>query len=328
MSVKTYDNLKIKRNSLSDLINSKQYIIPLAILIIMIVVLSIANNEFLQVSTFSNLFQSVAPVGIVAIGAMCVIITGGIDFTSGHGLAVAGVTAGVLYTKSGFSLPVLIITGIFIGTVIGVINGLTITKLKISPFIATLAMFSVLQGLSLWVSQGQRLLINDPLALWLGQGKIYGYLPVSFILFIIMCILSHILLTRTKFGIYTYAIGGNERSLIYSGVNVELYKILIYTFAGLCTGLGSVVTISRVALISPNISGSILMDAIASTIIGGTSISGGKGTIVGTFIGVLIMGLITMTLTFLNVDNLLREAVKGLIIILALLLNTFANKRA
>lgn len=302
----------------------KHDIIPLFVLIAMIIVLSFANKNFMQISTFTNLFQSVAPMGIVAIGAMFVIITAGIDFTSGFGLAVAGVSAGVLYSNTNHNLIVLLFTGILIGTIIGLINGLIITKLKISPFIATLAMMSVLQGMSLLISQGQRLLINDPKALWVGQGKI-GFMPVSFIVFIIMCMISHILLTKTKFGIYVYAMGGNEQSLTYTGVNVTLYKTLVYVFAGFCTGLGSLITISRIALITPNISGSILLDAIASAIIGGTKISGGKGRIFGTFIGVLIMGLIGMTLTYLNIDNLLRDVVKGGIIIVALLLNTLSN---
>lgn len=301
---------------------------PLYILVGMIVVLSVMNGEFLKMATFKNLFHSVAAVGIVAIGAMMVIITGGIDFTTGYGVAVAGVSAGVLYIQSDFNLAVLIITGIAVGVAVGMINGLIITKLKVPPFIATLAMMSVLQGLSLLISQGKRLLIDDPAALFIGQGELFGVVPVSFIVFILICIVGYILLWRTKFGIYVFTMGGNEEAAVYAGVNVKKYKLLVYVFAGFCVGVASVVTMSRVALITPNISGSILMDAIASAIIGGTSVSGGKGTILGTVLGVLIMGLISTLMTYLNVDTLLRDVVKGGIIIVALFFDSFANKAA
>jgi ribose/xylose/arabinose/galactoside ABC-type transport system permease subunit len=302
--------------------------VPAAIFFTLVAILSFANDQFLQIATFRNLFQSVAPVGIVAIGAMCVIITGGIDFTAGYGLATAGVAAGVLYVKTGYSLAVLIVAGIVIGILVGYSNGIIITKLKVSPFITTLAMMSVLQGMTLLISSGQRLLINDPAALWLGQGMIFGSLPVSFVLFLVISFIGSILLNKTKFGVYVYAMGGNEDSAVYAGVNINKYKIMVYAFAGFCTGVASVVTISRVALISPNISGSILMDGIASTIIGGTSVSGGKGTVTGTILGVLIMGLISTLLTYLNVDSLLRDVVKGGIIITALLIDVVVNKAA
>lgn len=306
-------------------VSRRQEFIPMLVLLILIIILSIANSNFLQISTFTNLFQSVAPMGIVALGAMFVIITSGIDFTSGFGLAVAGVSAGVLYAKTDYNLAVLILTGLVIGILIGLVNGTIITKFKVSPFITTLAMMSVLQGLSLLISQGQRLLINDPKALWLGQGRI-GFIPVSFLILLIFAVIAHLLLTKTKFGVYVFSMGGNEQALTYSGVNVDIYKIMVYTLAGFFTGLGSVITISRIALITPNISGTILLDAIASTIIGGTKISGGKGSVFGTIIGVLIMGLITMALTYLNVDNLLRDAVKGGIIVTALFLNYMTYK--
>ena len=127
-------------------------------------------------------------------------------------------------------------------------------------------------------------------------------------------------------GVYVYAMGGNENAAVYAGVNIRWYKFLVYVFAGLCTGIGAVVTCSRVAVVSSSISGDVLMDGIASAVIGGTSVSGGKGTISGTIAGVLIMGLITTSLTYLNVDTLLRDVVKGLIIIAALLIDTVANR--
>lgn len=303
-----------------------QRVVPFAILILMIIVLSIANENFLQLSTFRNLFQSVAATGIIAVGASFVLITGGIDFTTGYGLSTAAVSAGALYIASGRNALILVLVGISAGIIIGVINGLLVSRLNMPPFIATLAMMSVLQGMALIISEGRQIMIMEKSTLYIGQGVLFGWLPVSFIIFLAVCLLGYIILNRTRMGVYVYAMGGNENAAVYAGVNIRWYKFLVYVFAGLCTGIGAVVTCSRVAVVSSSISGDVLMDGIASAVIGGTSVSGGKGTISGTIAGVLIMGLITTSLTYLNVDTLLRDVVKGLIIIAALLIDTVANR--
>ena len=303
-----------------------QKAVPFIILLVLIVALSIFNKYFLQLSTFQNLFQSQAATGIVALGAMCVIITGGIDFTAGYGLATASVTAGVLYVQSNNNVAVLLVVGIVVGVVIGLCNGLLITRLKLPPFIATFAMMSVLQGMALLISEGRQYLITDKAALWIGQGYIFGIVPVPFVVFVLMCVATHLLLNRTKMGVYIYTMGGNEDAAVYAGVKVRRYKLLVYVFAGFCTGVASLITTARIALISASVAGDILMDAISSAVIGGTSVSGGKGTAIGTFAGVLIMGLINSALTYLNVDTLLRDVVKGAVIVLALLLDSAMNR--
>ena len=303
-----------------------QKAVPYITLLVLVVILSLYNEHFLQLSTFQNLLQSQAATGIVAIGAMCVIITGGIDFTTGYGLATASVTAGVLYVRSGNNAAVLLLAGVAVGLVFGLCNGLLITKWKLPPFIATFAMMSVLQGMALLISEGRQYLITDKAALWVGQGYIFGVIPVPFVIFLAMCAAGYLLLNRTKMGVYIYAMGGNEEAAVYAGVKVNRYKLLVYVFAGFCTGVASVITTTRIALISASVSGDILMDAISAVVIGGTSVSGGKGAISGTIAGVLIMGLISAALTYLNVDTLLRNVVKGVVIILALLLDFAMNK--
>ena len=212
------------------------------------------------------------------------------------------------------------------GLLIGLCSGLLITKLKLPPFIATFAMMSVLQGLALLISEGRQYLITDKAALWVGQGYLFGIVPVPFVIFLLICGAGYLLLNRTKMGVYIYAMGGNEEAAVYAGVQVNRYKLLVYVFAGFCTGVASVITTTRIALISASVSGDILMDAISAVVIGGTSVSGGKGTVSGTIAGVLIMGLISAALTYLNVDTLLRNVVKGVVIILALLLDFAMNK--
>lgn len=170
------------------------------------------------------------------------------------------------------------------------------------------------------------MILTDPAAKWIGQAVVFNVLPVSFVLFLLVCAFAWLMLNKSKMGIYIYAMGGNENAAKVAGVNVEKYKRLLYLFAGTCTGIAAVVSASRVAYISTNVSTDILMDAVSSAIIGGTSSAGGKGTVGGTILGVLIMGLVTTLLTFLNVDALLRDVVKGGVIIAALLIDTVINK--
>lgn len=319
-------SLENKKDTKKGFISAPQRVVPFIILALLIIVLSISSPKFLQMSTFRNLFQSVAATGIVAVGAMFVLITGGIDFTAGFGLATAAVTAGAVYVYFGRNVWALLITGIVAGTFIGAVNGIIISKLKVPPFITTLAMMSVLQGISLFISEGRQILIKEQATLFIGQGVLFGWFPFAFVIFLAVCLIGALILNRTKMGVYVYAMGGNENAAVYAGVNVAHYKFLVYVFAGFCTGVASVVSCSRVALVSSSISSDILMDAISSAVIGGTSSSGGKGTITGTIAGTLIMGLISTALTYLNVDMLLRDVVKGLVIIAALMIDAAVNR--
>lgn len=303
-----------------------QRAVPYIILALLAIVLSVSNSNFLQISTFRNLFQSVSATGIVAVGAMLVLITGGIDFTTQYGLSVAAVSVGSLYVYFGQNVWALVITGILVGGLIGVVNGFIISKFHMPPFIVTLAMMSILQGLALMISEGKQILIKEPETLFIGQGVLFGWLPIPFIIFLVVSFVGYIILNRTKMGVYIYTMGGNENAAIYAGVNVDFYKFLVYVFAGFCTGIAAVVTCSRVAMVSSSLASDILMDGISSAVIGGTSSSGGKGTVGGMIAGVLIMGLITTALTYLNVDTLLRDVVKGVVIIAALLIDSIVNK--
>jgi ribose/xylose/arabinose/galactoside ABC-type transport system permease subunit len=272
-----------------------------------------------------NIMYQVSAVGIVALGAMFVILTAGIDFTAGVGVALAGVGAGIVFGKT-HSVLAMILVALAIGIVIGIANGLIITKLKIQPFIATLAMMSVIQGFIYIVSEGKIVFLRSPIIDFIGKGNIAG-IPTPFVIFIIVCLISHIILNKTKIGRYAFAMGGNEEGARLAGVDLNKYKLYIYTLAGVCTGIGAIIMISRISMVAPNIGGSLLLDAIASTIIGGTSISGGKATVQGTFIGVLIMGAISNALNIINVPSVMQDVVKGLIIIVALYFDVIVVNR-
>jgi inositol transport system permease protein len=302
----------------------RQKIVPLAVIIVLVVVLSISNEEFLKLSTASILFARVAATGIVSLGAMCAVISGGIDFTAEYCLVTAAVAGGVVYANTG-SMWLFMLVCIVIGLTVGLINGTVISRLKMPPFIATLAMWMCLQGAMNLINKGA-VHLESPFLTWLGAGKLFNFLPIPFVVFLIMSIITYIILQKTKFGGYIYAMGGNEDTAIYAGVNVKYYKTLIYVFAGLCYGLAAIVSASKQGTVSVQLSSNTLMDAMASIIIGGTSISGGKGTVVGTIMGVLIIGLIDTSLNYLNVDSNLRDFVKGFIILAALLVNVLVNR--
>ena len=189
-----------------------QRAVPYIILALLAIVLSVSNSNFLQISTFRNLFQSVSATGIVAVGAMLVLITGGIDFTTQYGLSVAAVSAGSLYVYFGQNVWALVITGILVGGLIGVVNGFIISKFHMPPFIVTLAMMSILQGLALMISEGKQILIKEPETLFIGQGVLFGWLPIPFIIFLVVSFVGYIILNRTKMGVYIYTMGGNENA--------------------------------------------------------------------------------------------------------------------
>ena len=299
---------------------------PVFLMLVLMLILTIANKNFLTGQSIYNLLSQVAALGIVALGSMLVLLTAGIDFTAGFGLSLAGVTAGVVYISSGDKGWVLVLVSVLTGAVVGLLNGLIIVGLKLNPFIATLAMMTVCKGISMMVSEVRQVQITSPGLLKLGSGKLFGFLPIAFILFAAVMFSIYLILNKTKLGIYTYAIGGNEDAVAYSGINKDLYKVFVYVTAGVCYGIAAIITCSQVTIITSNISGDYLLDGIASAIVGGTSLLGGKGRVSGTVIGAFIITLITTILNFLQVPFLLREVIKGLIIVGILVFNAGIEK--
>lgn len=174
----------------------------------------------------------------------------------------------------------------------GIINGVLIAYLKFQPFIATLAMQALIHGVMLTLAEGKLILLEgNPAVDFLGKGKIL-HLPVAFVLLLVFGAIMLVIMKRTKLGAYTYALGGNEEALRSSGVNIRRYKLLIYVMAGLCAGIGTILITCRMAAVYSSVSSTLLLDAIAATVIGGTSVRGGKGNVVGTIVGAMIIGVI------------------------------------
>ena len=288
---------------------------PVVLFLLLVIALTFVNRNFLSAQAMYNLMLQASSVGIIALGAMLVLISAGIDFTAGHGMALAGVVGGYFYVSTGNSLIALVIACLAAGAILGLVNGTLISRLKLPPFIATLAMMTVCLGLALMISDGRRIQIENPLVLAFGQSRLFGVIPPVFVAYLAVVGIIYLLLNHTKFGVYVYAIGGNEDAVKYAGINIAKYKMLIYIVAGLCYGVAAIVVGAKVTIITPSISSTLLLDGIASAVIGGTSITGGRGRVFGTVIGTLIILLISTLLTFLRVPSLLRDALRGAIII-------------
>jgi ribose transport system permease protein len=290
-------------------------------LLAIILALSFLSPSFLSLSNLLNVLRQVSINALIAFGMTFVILTGGIDLSVGSILALSSaIVAQLLASGMGF-IPVLLI-GLLIGALLGLFNGLVITQGKVAPFIVTLATMTVYRGLTLVFTDGRPItgMGNDLAFQLFGRGYFFG-IPVPVITMLITFFLLYFLLRKTTFGRKTYAIGGNEEAAILAGIRVSRVKWLIYTLAGLLSALAGVILTSRLNSAEPTAGTSYELDAIAAVVLGGTSLSGGKGSIVGTLIGALIIGTLNNGLNLLGVSSFYQLVVKGLVILIAILLD-------
>ncbi len=298
----------------------------LLILLAMIIIMSFLSPTFLTTENLLNIVRQMTMIGIIAIGVTMIIITTGIDLSSGSVVAlVAVVTASVAHPGQ-YPLVLTILIGLGVGLLTGLINGTVIAKGRIAPFIVTLGMMTAARGAALLYSGGRPIGNLSDSFQFIGQGDFLG-IPIPILIFIGVCIISFVLLNKTKFGKYVYAIGGNEQAAVIAGVNVDKYKIMIYSYAGLLSGLAGIIVTSRIASGQPTAGLNYELDAIAAAVIGGTSLAGGIGTIGGTVIGALIIGVMNNSLDLLNVSSYWQQIVKGAIIVTAVYFDSKKNKR-
>ena len=289
------------------------------------IVLWIMTPYFLTVSNLLNIAQQTSINAIIAVGMTFVIITAGIDLSVGSLVAFSGVVlASVL--QAGVPLPIAILVGLGVGLSCGMINGLLITHGRIPPFISTLGMMSVARGAALLYTKGRPVSGFSENFRYLATGEIF-HIPVPVIIMGVVYIIAHFVLNRTKLGRYAYAIGGNEEAAILSGINVKLYKTMVYALCGMLSGLAALILTARLNSAQPIAGNMYELDAIAATVIGGTSLMGGEGTVLGTLIGALIMGVLRNGLNLLGVSSFIQQIVIGSVIIIAVLLDMALKKQ-
>lgn len=331
MSTETTTADVVKRFETKEFIR-KYFIV--GILVMFIGALAImTNGNSIQPINMINVVRQVSAIGIIAVGMTFVIITLGIDLSVGAILALAAVTASSLAQNTSetmkypnLHLPVVlaVLGGLAVGSAAGFVNGVLISKFRIAPFIATLGMMSVARGLAYIYSGGRPISNLKDSYNFIGQGDLFG-LPVPVFLFLGVAAVAHFLLNYTRFGRYVYAIGGNEVAARVSGIRIPRLTLLIYTMIGFLAGLSGVLLSARIGSGNPELGLGIELDAITATIIGGTSFKGGIGTIWGTIIGALLIGIINNGLDLLNVSPFMQMVVKGSIIVIAIIIDERKN---
>ncbi|GAC1397186.1 MAG: sugar ABC transporter permease [Ktedonobacteraceae bacterium] len=295
-------------------------------LVVIFVYLSFASPAFLTINNLFNIVSQTSVTAVIAIGMTFVIITAGIDLSVGAIAALAGVLGVGLMVNQGVSWPLAVIAGTLIGGLVGLINGILVTGTRLAPFIATLGMQSVARGLVYIVTGAVSIFgVPDSFRL-LGQGVISGF-PIPLITLIIVAVIAHIVLSRTRLGRYTYAIGSNPEAARLSGIPVGRYLTYVYVLQGVLAGFAGMIAASRVASGQPNFGIGLELDVIAATVIGGASLFGGQGTIVGTLIGAFLIALIRNGSVLLNVNIFYQDVIIGVVIWLAVIWDQFRRRR-
>lgn len=289
---------------------------------------SVLNAQFFSINNVFNILQQTSVNAVIAVGMTLVILTAGIDLTVGSVLALSGTLIASLVMAQFPFLWVLIISLLF-STLLGTASGLFIARGKLQPFIVTLVMMMIIRGLTLVYTDGTPITLDNSDSSYLfdfiAMGSLFG-IPIPIWIMSIIFIIAGYILNCTRLGRHIYAIGGNEAAAVLAGINTNRVKIIVYSLSSLCCFLASIIEISRLSSAQPNAGMSYEMDAIAAVVLGGTSMSGGKGKILGTLIGALILGLINNALNLLNYNSYQQMIVKGAVILLAVLIDNKTSK--
>lgn len=311
-----------------------QRLLAFGALIVMIVVFSIASPNFLQFNNVVGILLATAVNGVLALGVTFVIISGGIDLSIGTVMTLSAVMTGVLITKMDLPIVVGIVGGIATGGLAGMVTGILIARFKIPPFIATLGMLNVAKGLALVISGLTPIYFNEtPAFNQAAMGSLIGSLipglaiPNIVLVMFGAAVVASLVLSKTILGRYTFALGSNEEASRLSGVSVDRWKIAVYTVCGLFAGLAGVLIAARLNSAQPSLGLGYELDAIAAAVIGGTSLSGGEGSILGTVIGAFIISTLTNGLRIMSVPQEWQIVVTGGIVILAVYLDVIRRRQ-
>lgn len=305
-------------------------------LLLLCIALSILTDKFFTAENGMNVLRQVAVNACIATGMTLIVLTAGIDLSVGSVLALCGaVTAGLfknglefasadLYV--GFTVLGAIIGGLLLGTLLGWFNGFTVTKFNVPPFVATLAMLTIARGFTMLYTKGHPISNLGKDFAYIGAGSFIG-IPIPVWIALVVVLIAVFITQKTKLGRYIYAIGGNEQAAKLSGINIKKVKMTVYAMAGALAALGGIIVTARLDSAQPNAGMSYELDAIAAVVIGGTSLSGGKGSVWGTVMGAIIIGVLNNGLVLLNVSPFWQQVVKGGVILLAVIIDKIGEKR-
>lgn len=296
---------------------------PFLALVVLFVISAISSEHFLKIQNLLNILRQVSYTGMIALGMTFVIIAGGIDLSVGSAVALSGALGLMALNYCGegsWAVIACVAVAIGVACLCGLVNGVLVSLGKVAPFIATLGTMSIYRSLTLYFSQAGQVQAHNELLSDLGSGSLLG-VPVPVWTFLVLAVLFHVVLTKTRYGRYCFAVGANEMVARYSAIKVRFVKAVTYVLTGFTVGVSALLLASRLSSISSSGAGHYYeLDAIAAVVIGGTAMSGGQGTIYGTVIGAVILGIIDNMLNMMQVSPYLQGTVRGLVIIGAVLL--------
>jgi len=300
------------------------------VLLVLFVSFSVGAPKFFTMLNIANIFTQISINTVIAVGMTFIILLGGIDLSVGSVLALCSIIAGKVLTTEGLPLgaaiTLAVLFSVLIGMAVGFCNGFISEKWKIHSFIVTLGMLNITRGLALQIS-GSKTIFNFPASFnKFGTLTFFGIMPVIFLLALALVVIGTVILRKTVFGRLIFAIGNNEESVRLSGHNVRFYKIMAYTICGGTVGIATIMYMLRMSIASPILGNGFELNAIAAVVIGGTSMSGGKGSLIGTLLGASIMGVLNNGLLLVGMGDFARQIVTGIIIIVAVILDTYRTK--
>jgi len=310
-----------------NIYSSLQKASGLILLILVGVIFSLLSDRFLTFSNLSNIFLQTSVVAVATIGMTLTMLMAGIDLSVGSIAAFSGAIVAGLMTNNGLAMPAAITLGIFVGAGLGAVNGVLTVHGKLPPFVATLAMLGVARGLTLVYTQGRPISGLDLSFTFLGSGYL-GPVPMPVVIWLIILLVVLLVLRYTKFGLYIYAIGGNQETARLAGIPTKMIMILVYAISGGLASITGILLTARLWSAQPQMAAGMELDAIAASVIGGVSLFGGVGSVVGACMGALIVGMLGNGLNLLRIPSYYQQVIKGVVFVVAVILDMFTKRRS
>lgn len=296
-------------------------------LLIICAILGFMTDSFLTIRNFSNIMRQISVNVILACGMTMIIILGGIDLSVGSTIAIAGCLCCGLITNSGVPSYLAIVISIAAGTMVGVFNGLVVSRTTIPPFIVTLAMMNVGRGFARIYTKATTILVDDKLFMFIGSGEVLGGIPIHFVYMVVVIIITALLLNRTKFGRNIYAVGDNKQAATYSGIDDKKVMLIAFIIMGFLASCAGIISSARTFSAQFNVGEGAEMDAISAVVLGGTSMTGGIGHLSGTIIGCIVIGVLNNGMNILGIDSSWQYVVKGVVVLIAVFIDYFKKMK-